>query len=201
VLVGGYLHGRERTGQGAGSASVACVLASAALLPTAVTGLLGGVTEGVVLLALGAWYGLLAGSVLSYRRDLSTWLWSAGLLIVIAAWDDLVVAWASAGVILAWCASRTGEARLRLGALAPLGLALLEAMIVVAPPRRLFVAGAHPGNGVLALAATALAAAALAFLARSAQERPVPRVEPRERPGSSTDWPPLSALGRGDPRG
>jgi uncharacterized membrane protein len=180
VLLGGYLHGKERRGRGTGAATVASVLASAVLLTTAVTGLLGGIAEGAVLLSLGASYALFAATVFSCRRDLSTWLWATGLVIVVTAWDDLfggtllVTAWAATGVALAWLASRAGEHRLRLAAVLPVGLGLLGTLTVVAPPRDLFVAGPHPGEGVLGLAAIALASAGLGFFARSAPQREVP---------------------------
>ena len=176
VLLGGYLHGRQREGSGAGGASVTSVLAGAALLVIAVTGLLRGVPEGAALLGLAACYGLLGASVFA-RRDLSTWLWATGLWIALGAWSDLlggtplIVAWAATGAALAWLASRRGEHRFRLAAAATIALALLRTIIVVAPPRDLFVAGAHPGGGVFALAAVTLATAAHAFFARTAPER------------------------------
>lgn len=180
VVIGGYLHGRGRDEPGAGATSIASVLASALLLAIAVGELLGGELEGAGLLALGACYWLLAASVFQQRRDLSTWLWATGLVIVLGAWADLlggtplVVAWAATGAALAWLASRTGEHRFRLAAAASIGLALLHTLVAEAPPRHLFVAGAHPGGGVLALVATALAAAVLAFYARSAPKREAP---------------------------
>jgi uncharacterized membrane protein len=177
VLAGGYLGGRARRSW----VSVVSVVAGADLLGIAVTGLLDGIPEGAALLGLGAFYALLAASVLRSRRLLATWLWASGLVIVLAAWDDLlggtplVLAWAATGTLLAWLATRTREHRLRIAAEATIALTLLRTLIAVAPPRELFVAGAHPGDGVLALTAAAAAAAALAFFARYVRERKAPR--------------------------
>ncbi|HKD32742.1 MAG TPA: DUF2339 domain-containing protein [Gaiellaceae bacterium] len=177
VLAAGYLGGRARRSR----VSVVCVVAGADLLCIAVTGLLDGIPEGVALLGLGACYALLAATVLRSRRLLATWLWASGLVIVLIAWDDLlggtplVFAWAATGTLVAWLATRTGERRLRIAAEATIVLTLLRALIAVAPPRDLFVAGAHPADGVLALTAVAAAAAVLAFFARSAGARKPPR--------------------------
>jgi uncharacterized membrane protein len=169
VLAGGYLHGKLRQGPGAGRLAPVSVVASADLLGIAVARLLHGVVRGTVLLVLGAGYAVLAATVLRERRNLSTWLWATGLVIVLVAWDDLlggtpvVVAWAATGVLAALLAARTEEPRLRLAAEATIGLTVLRALLTVAPPRDLFVAGPHPGDGVLALGAVAVAVAVLAF--------------------------------------
>jgi uncharacterized membrane protein len=177
LLVAGYLYGRERDGHGAGGAAVASLLAGAALLVTATVGLLPGNLEATVLLALGTCYAVLAASVFGHRRNLATWLWATGLAIVIVGWGDLlggtprVVAVAGMAGIVAAFARRTGDRRLRLGAIATIVLALLRCLFVVAPPRDLFVAGAHPGHGAIALAAVALATAGFAFASAGVRER------------------------------
>lgn len=177
VLVAGYLYGRQREGRGAGGAAIASILASAILLVTATVGLLPGLAEGVVVLGLGTWYAALAGSVYRGRRDLATWLWATGLAIVIIGWGDLLggtprtVAFAGTAAIVAAFAWRTRDRRLRLAAAGTIVLALLRAIFVVAPPRALFVAGAHPADGVVALAAVALASAGFAMASRGVRER------------------------------
>jgi uncharacterized membrane protein len=182
LLVVGYLYGREREGRGAGGAAVASLLASAVLLVSATVRLLPGNVEATVLLALGTCYAVLAASVFGNRRNLATWLWATGLAIVLAGWGDLlggtprVVAVAGTAVIVAALARRTGDRRLRLGAAATIALALLRCLFVVAPPRDLFVAGAHQGYGAIALAAVALASAGFAFASAGVRER-----KPRRR--------------------
>jgi uncharacterized membrane protein len=182
VLSGGYLYGRERD---LSAVSVACVLASALLLVIAVAGLVGGELagvdlEGAALLGIGACYGALAATVFRRRRDLSTLLWATGIVIVLGAWPELVsgtalvAAWAGTGAALAWAGRRTGEHRLQLGAAASILPALVWGLAAEAPPSDLFVAGAHPGHGVPALVAVALATAVLAVCASSVRERPMP---------------------------
>jgi uncharacterized membrane protein len=181
LLVVGYLYGREREGRGAGGAAVVSLLAGAVLLVTATVGLLPGNVEATVLLALGTCYAVLAASVFGTRRNLATWLWATGLAIVIVGWGDLlggtprVVAVAGTAMIVAALARRTGDRRLRLGATATIVLALLRCLFVVAPPRDLFVAGAHRGYGAIALAAVALASAGFAFASAGVRERKPPR--------------------------
>jgi uncharacterized membrane protein len=181
LLVSGYLYGREREGRGAGGAAVTSLLAGAVLLVTATVGLLPGNLEATVLLALGTCYALLAASVFGNRRNLATWLWATGLAIAIVGWGDLlggtprVVAVAGTAGIVAALARRTGDRRLRLGAMATIVLALLRCLFVVAPPRDLFVAGAQ-GYGAIALAAVALASAGFAFASAGVRER-----KPRRR--------------------
>jgi uncharacterized membrane protein len=182
LLVAGYLYGREREGRAAGGAAVVSLLAGAMLLVTATVGLLPGNAEAIVLLALGTCYAALAASVFGNRRNLSTWLWATGLAIVLVGWGDLlggtprVVAVAGTAVIVAALARRTGDRRLRLGAAATIALALLRCLFVVAPPRDLFVAGAHQGYGAIALGAVALASAGFAFASAGVRER-----KPRRR--------------------
>ena len=182
LLVGGYLYGREREGRPAGGAAVVSLLAAAVLLFGAIVGLLEGSVEATVLLALGTCYAALAASVFGKHRNLATWLWAIGLTIVLAGWGDLlghgtarVVAVAGTAVIVAGLARQTGDRRLRLGATATIVLALLRCLFVVAPPRDLFVAGAHRGYGAIALAAVALASAAFAFASAGVRERRPPR--------------------------
>src|SRR5262249_34530321 len=140
LLVTGYLYGRQREGRGAGGAAAAAPLPSAVLLVTATGGLLSGKGEATVLLALGTCYAILAASVFGNRRNLATWLWATGLLIVLVGWGDLlggtprVVAVAGTALIVAALARRTGDRRLRLGATATILLALLRCLFLVAPP-------------------------------------------------------------------
>ena len=181
LLVAGYLYGRQREGRGAGGAAVTSVLSSAVLLVTATVGLLTGVAEGIVVLGLGTVYAALGASVYRGRRDLATWLWTTGLVIVLVGWGDLVggtpraVAVAGTAAVVTVFAQRTGDRRLRLAAAGTIVLALLRALFVVSPPRELFVAGAHPGDGVVALAAVALASAWFAIATHGLRDRKPPR--------------------------
>ena len=193
VLVGGYLYGRQREGRGVGGAAITSVLASALLLVTATVGLLPGIAEAIALLGLGTCYAALGASVYPGRRDFATWLWATGLVIVIMGWGDLVggtprtVAFAGTASIVAVLARRTGDRRLRLAAAGTLVLALLRALFVVAPPRDLFVAGAHPGDGVVALTAVALASAGFAIALRGVREPTTPAPQRRARLAYSLD--------------
>jgi uncharacterized membrane protein len=191
VLLGSHLHGRDRAERGVGATSVAGVVGSALLLAIAVTDLVEGRVAGIdadgaALLATASCYGLLAWSVFGRRRDLSTLLWATGLVILLGACPELlsgtllVVAWAGIGAALAWLGKRTGEHRFHLGAAASVALALVEAVGVEAPLRDLFVSGAHPGAGVPALAAVAVALGALAVCARA--------VPPQEPPEDAWPW-------------
>jgi uncharacterized membrane protein len=181
LLVAGYLSGREREGRSAGGAAVTSLLAAAVLLVTASVGLLPGSFEAVALLALGTGYAALAASVFRDHRNLATWFWATGLTIVLVGWADLlggtprVVAFAGTALILSALARRTGDRRLRLGATATIVLALLRCLFVVAPPRDLFVAGAHPADGAIALAAVAIASAGFAWASAGVRERKPPR--------------------------
>jgi uncharacterized membrane protein len=181
VLLGGYVHGRERPERSLSPTSVATVLSSAILLTTAATDLLGGKLEGAALLVIGAAYGALAATILRPKRDFSTLLWATGLVIVLSGWPELlsgtplVIAWAATGAALSWLGHRLGEDRLNLGAAASVAVALLHTLVVEAPPRDLFSAGPHPGDGVVALAAVALATGVLAFYERLMPEGKRPK--------------------------
>src|SRR5262249_22342446 len=182
LLVAGYLSGREREGRSAGGAAVPSLLGAAVLLVTATVGLLPGSLEAVALLALGTGYAALAVSVFRDHRNLATWFWATGLTIVLVGWADLlggtprVVAIAGTALILAALARRTGDRRLRLGATPTIVLALPRCLLVrAAPPRDLFVAGAHPADGAIALAAVAIASAGFAWTSAGVRERKPPR--------------------------
>jgi uncharacterized membrane protein len=160
---------------------VTSLLAAAVLLVTASVGLLPGSFEAVALLALGTGYAALAASVFRDHRNLATWFWATGLTIVLVGWADLlggtprVVAFAGTALILSALARRTGDRRLRLGATATIVLALLRCLFVVAPPRDLFVAGARPADGAIALAAVAIASAGFAWASAGVREGKPPR--------------------------
>lgn len=181
VLLGGYVHGRERRRDGLSPTSFATVVSSFVLLTTAATDLLDGKLEGAALLLTGAAYGALAATVLRPKRAFSTLLWATGLVIILGGWPELlsgtplVIAWAATGVALAWVGRSVGEERFQLGAAASIAVALLHALAIEATPRDLFAAGPHPGDGVVALAAVALATALFGFYGRSIPEREAPK--------------------------
>jgi uncharacterized membrane protein len=169
-----------------GAAGLQALSASLAVLAAVFAGgssvhLFGGADESVALLAIGGVYLTVGGAFLALRRerDLSSLLWAVGLAIGAVGLADLVsgdvlaIAWSAEAAVLGWLAVRTQERRFQLGALAYLVLATGHALTVDAPLEHLFVARSHPAAGAISVVATVLAAAIVAFYARSgAEERP-----------------------------
>jgi predicted membrane protein DUF2339 len=157
-----------------------------ALLGVPLSGILGAVAAvdlapegdptGYSLLGAAGAYALLAVTVFTRRRELSTLLWavavafglaSVGLLLTGTA---LVAALAGAAAGLALLAAGTGEGRFQIPSLMFLVLALGSAL-VVAPPADLFAVNAHPAAGAGALFLAAGAALVFALLARPGRFR------------------------------
>ncbi len=130
----------------------------------------GAQAESLALLALAAFYGLVAAVVLGRDRDLSTFLWAPALAVAGAAsWalldgTWLVLAWSTAAATLVVLARVTGEKRFELASLAFLVLALGRALLYEAPLGDLFGANRHPEAGVPALLLVIGAAAIFAWL-------------------------------------
>ncbi|MGH3005093.1 MAG: DUF2339 domain-containing protein [Gaiellaceae bacterium] len=128
--------------------------------------------EGAWLLLVAAVYGAFGAWSLRAQRDLATTQWGTGLVLagVAAAlllehlW--LLLAWAAAATVLAWLAGAVRELRFQAFSAVFLAVALGYTLVSEAPPRDLFVAAAHPGEGVPSLAFVVLAALAFAFSAR-----------------------------------
>jgi uncharacterized membrane protein len=130
----------------------------------------GGKAENLALLALAAFYGLVAALVLRRDRDLSTFLWAPALVVAGAAsWQLLdgawlVLAWSAAAAGLAGLARLTGEKRLQLASFSFLTLAVGRAFFYEAPLGDLFEANRHPEAGVPALLCAIGATAIFALL-------------------------------------
>jgi uncharacterized membrane protein len=111
----------------------------------------------LALVALAAFYGLVAAAVLRRDRDLSTFLWAPALVVAGAAsWmlldgTWLVLAWAAAATALVGLARLTGERRFEVASLTFLVLALGRTLVFEAPLGDLFSANRHPEAGVPAL--------------------------------------------------
>lgn len=165
----------------------AALVASAILGTVAVLELGGGAWHGIdvdggnlVLLALP--YAALAALVFGSAalRDLSTLLWSLGLLLAGAAsflllegvW--LVLALSLAAAALSFLAVAAREVRFQAASAVSLLVALGYALVLEAPPRDFVVAAEHPGAGVPSLVLVALAAVVFGLCARheAPAERP-----------------------------
>jgi uncharacterized membrane protein len=126
--------------------------------------------ESLALLALAAFYGLVAALVLRRDRDLSTFLWAPALVVAGAAsWmlldgTWLVLAWSVAAAALIGLARLAGERRFEVASLTFYVLALGEALLFVAPLGDLFGANRHPEAGVPALLLVIGAGAVFAWL-------------------------------------
>jgi uncharacterized membrane protein len=128
---------------------------------------------GYGLLAVAAFYGLLAAGFLRLEpyRDLSSVLGAVSLVVgaiaggVLLSGRSLTFVWCAVAILLAWLAGKARESRLLLPALAYAALAVGYALAVEAEPRDLFVETPHPGSGALAIAAAAASLSLFAFFA------------------------------------
>jgi uncharacterized membrane protein len=135
--------------------------------------------ENLSLLALAAFYAVLAAAVFTRERDLSTFLWAPGLVVAGAAsWllldgTWLVLAWSAASVGLILLARWTGEKRLELASGSFLLLALAQTLVHEAPLGDLFQSNLHPESGVPALLLSLSTAAMFAiFIGEKTGEAP-----------------------------
>jgi uncharacterized membrane protein len=155
LLGAGYL--------GRGRLALALVPAGAAVAGAGALGIGGSDrTEGLALLAAAAPFAALAALAFSERAR-ATMLWASSLGLALAASallfeaTTLVAAWAVTAAALAALAAATRERRLQLASYVFAGLALVEALVRLAPPGDLFTATRHPADGVIALAFAILA--------------------------------------------
>jgi uncharacterized membrane protein len=163
LLVGAALLGAGYLGRGRLALALALVPAGAAVAGAGALGI-GGTdrTEGLALLVAAAPFAALAALGFS-DRDRATTLWASALGLALAAsallfeTTVLVAAWAVAAAALAALAAATRERRFQLASYIFAGLALVEALIRLAPPGDLFTATRSPADGVLALAFAILA--------------------------------------------
>ena len=141
--------------------------------------LLDGTARGVALLVLAATYGALSAVFFRGRRDLSSLLAAAGLILAAGAGGELLsglglaTVWAAQGAVLSWLAWQTRESRFQVGSLGYLALAAGHALLFEAPPRDLFTATLHPADGAPALVAVAAGLLALAAYARHDERRSI----------------------------
>jgi hypothetical protein len=151
------------------NASLALVLTGTlVLVPDRVAGADG---NGLVLVGVGALYTALAAGAFtrSDQRDLSTVLWTLGLLVAAAGEEMLlsdvwlVLVYTLTAALLAVVAVAVGERRLQLAALVYLALGALLTLVEEAPPTHLVIARAHPGHGVPSLLLVIGATAVLAW--------------------------------------
>jgi uncharacterized membrane protein len=142
-------------------------------------GLLDGRAEGAAFLGLAALAAAVAAGFFGRRhRTFATTAWSTALAIA-AVGDALVldgqartIAWAAIAAALPWLAHATGERRFQLGAIAYLVLGLGAALAEHAPPADFVHASEHPGAGLSALVAVALALASFAAAAVPVRREP-----------------------------
>jgi uncharacterized membrane protein len=145
------------------------LMASAVFAGLCVGLLYSGTTEGVGLVAVAVVYAATSAALYRRERDTATLLWAVAVAIGgVAAADlasgaTLTIVWSGEAAVLAWLARRLRDPRIELGALAWLVLAFAHAIVVDAPPSRLFVENPHPEHGVLSMAALAVAAAVVAL--------------------------------------
>jgi uncharacterized membrane protein len=131
--------------------------------------------QGSVLLALTAFYLVLAAVVFRADRDFSTVLWAPALVIGIFAASELVdgtwlvLAWSAAAAVLAFGRIELEEEHLAAGSALYLALALTYALGEQAPPDEFFTANADPATGVPSL--LFVTAAGLAFAYYVGRER------------------------------
>jgi Predicted membrane protein (DUF2339) len=166
------------------------ILASVGLGLAAVTTLFGGTLGsadqiGLGLLGLALLYAALAASVfrLEGQRDFATLLWGTGLVLGYGSSERLllgtyhVLVLSLAAGLLAWLALRLREPRFLVAAAVCVLVGVATVIFGLTPPSHLFRAQASPGHGALGALFVALAAAAVAYLAReSVPGRRVARV-------------------------
>ncbi len=132
-------------------------------------------TEGLALLAI-AGSELVLAAILYGRRlqpELGALVGIAGLTIGSVAFADLfshatlATAWAAEAAVIAWLAPRLRDPRLQLASLAFLAAAAVHALLIDAPVKQLYVAGADPASGALAVAAVTAATVVFARCGRA----------------------------------
>jgi uncharacterized membrane protein len=147
------------------------VTGAAGLVAVSSLHLLDHTARGIALLVVAAAYGAGAAVFFRTRRDLSSLLWAAGLILAAGAAEGLLsglglaTVWAAQGAVLAWLAARSGEPRFRLGSIGYLGLAAAHALLLEAPVRELFNPTVDPASGAPALLAVAAGLVVLAVYA------------------------------------
>ena len=175
VLMGYLREVLERRGSLAGD-SIVAVLVSVAY---AVVSLIAVETErqfGLGLLAIALVLALLASSVFTRFRDLSTLLWVPALALaalavpVLVAGTWITLAWAGAAAALAGLATTTREHRFLVASFAYLVLAGAAALDQ-APPSQLVIAHLHPAHRIAGLLVLVGALGAFAWAVAGVREK------------------------------
>ncbi len=159
------------------SLSISFVLASALLSGTAARVLFGGELhgldkEGIALASVALTYLTLAATWFRRDRDLSALLGGLGLAVgavataALLGGGTLAVAMGAQAALLAWLSYRIAEPRYALASLGYLVLAVGHAVVIDAPPIRLFSSAEHPAENALQVAAVGVAALGVAYFAR-----------------------------------
>src|SRR5207253_1853256 len=123
------------------------------------------VFAGTAIVALGRrWQALLAIGVAATLPQVAVLVgqsepreWSVVGVADLLSGPTLAIAWAAEAAVLAWLARRIDEPRYQLASLAYLAAAVVHALALDAPLRRLYEAGEHPARGGLAFVGVALA--------------------------------------------
>lgn len=164
LYVAAGLANQLRVGRALATAPASFLIGGAVFAGISTALLYEGVRQGIALLAVAAVYVVVSAALYRRAREAATLMWALGLTVggVGAAQalsgSSLTYAWAAEAALLAWLSSRVRDVRLRLPALAYLGLAFLHALSVEASPGHLFRTLHHPAAGAPAVLAVALAA-------------------------------------------
>ena len=162
-----------RVGRVLAAAPASFLVAGAVFAGISAALLYDGVRQGIALLAVAAVYVVVSAGLYRRARESATLMWALGLTVggvgvaQALSGSSLTYAWAAEAALLAWLSGRVRDARLRLPALAYLGLALLHVLEVEASPDHLFRTLRHPAAGAPAVLAVALAAIVFTRVARN----------------------------------
>jgi uncharacterized membrane protein len=164
LYVAAGLANQLRVGRVLATAPASFLVAGAVFAGVSAALLYDGVRQGIALLAVAAVYVVVSAALYRRARETATLMWALGLTVggvgvaEALSGSSLTYAWAAEAALLAWLSSRVRDMRLRLPALAYLGLAFLHALSVEASPGHLFRTLHHPAAGAPAVLAVALAA-------------------------------------------
>lgn len=128
-----------------------------------------GTEQGVLLLVVAGAYAVASIAIFRRDRDTASLLWAVALTISaigaasLASGATLTIVWAAEAAILAWLARRIAEPRFQAAALAWLALAVLHALDVDAPLRKLFVENTDAWRSIPSVVSLAAAFALVAF--------------------------------------
>jgi uncharacterized membrane protein len=128
-----------------------------------------GTAQGVLLLVVAGTYAVASIGIFRRDRDTASLLWAVALTISaigaasLASGATLTIVWAAEAAILAWLARRIAEPRFQAASLAWLALAVVHALEVDAPLRKLFVENTDAWHSLPSVVALAVAFALVAL--------------------------------------